>query len=198
MKYQVGNKVKVRNDLTCHMEYGCRIVTKEMCDMKGKTVTIKEALDYYYLIEEDKGYWMWTDEMFEPVDRELTAEEAIKIYAEICGSNAFCEKCAIRQLRIETPGGASYSNCYEFCQKNTGKVVEVLKQWSEDHKKEEIKVRDKMYCRIVDGDGSTVYTEEVPDKGSLSDAATEVLKKYCSKHDGDYFAVCENRWEVVK
>lgn len=198
MKYQVGNKVKVRNDLTCYREYGCRIVIKEMCAMKGKTVTIKEALDYHYLIEEDKGYWMWTDEMFEPVDRELTAEEAIKIQAEICNSDKSCEGCTFNQIRKGNFRGKSYCSCVEFRLKNPDKVVEVLKQWSEDHKKEEIKVREKMYCRIVDSDGSTVYTEAVPDKGSLSDAATKILKKYCSEHDGDYFAVYENRWEVVK
>ena len=82
--------------------------------------------------------------------------------------------------------------------KNPDKVIEVIKQWLEGEKKEEIKVRDKMYCRIVDSDGSTVYTEAVPDECSLSDIATEVLKKYCSEHDGDYFAIYENRWEVVK
>ncbi len=194
MKYQVGNKVKVRNDLTCYREYGCRIATKEMCAMKGKTVTIKEALDYHYLIEEDKGYWMWTDEMFEPVDRELTAEEAIKIQAKICNRVKSCGDCAFNQLRK----GKFYRSCAEFRLKNSDKVIEVIKQWLECEKKKEIKVRDKMYCRIVDSDGSTVYTEAVPDECSLSDIATEVLKKYCSKHDGDYFAVCENRLEVVK
>lgn len=194
MKYQVGNKVKVRNDLTCYREYGCRIATKEMCAMKGKTVTIKEALDYHYLIEEDKGYWMWTDEMFEPVDRELTAEEAIKIQAKICNSVKSCQDCAFNQLRK----GKFYSSCAEFRLKNSDKLIEVIKQQLEGEKKKEIKVCDKMYCRIVDSDGSTVYTEAVPDECSLSDTATEVLKKYCSKHDGDYFAVCENRFEVVK
>lgn len=74
-KFQIGDKVTVRSDLELNTTYGMEgnpyvdIAVNEMVDFAGKTVTIKEV-DYHdgnlsYEIEEDKGAWSWTDEMFE-------------------------------------------------------------------------------------------------------------------------------------
>lgn len=67
-KYKVGDKVKVRSDLKHLAKYGGVGVLKQMCDLRGKTVTIKNAvttgsgLNVYDI---DESYWYWTDEMFE-------------------------------------------------------------------------------------------------------------------------------------
>lgn len=68
-KYKVGDKVRVRSDLTngkrYYMENSERgdIATNDMVSFAGKVVTIKDASMFGYHLEEDT--WHWTDEMFE-------------------------------------------------------------------------------------------------------------------------------------
>jgi len=73
MKYKVGDKVKVREDLVVGHSYGTDSFMSEMCDMRGKVVTIEHISDSThnptweadeYQIEEQADWW-WTDEMFE-------------------------------------------------------------------------------------------------------------------------------------
>lgn len=72
MKYKVGDKVKVRDDLTVNNNYGGNVYCGNMPFFKGKTVTIEAVTDLkydkHYLITEDNGVYYWTDEMFEDVD----------------------------------------------------------------------------------------------------------------------------------
>ena len=80
MKYKVGDKVRVREDLNIDEMYGALDVVDEM--LKKKIVTIKSVHNGYYKIVEDD--YQWIDEMFEGlVEDELTAEEAIRIHAEM-------------------------------------------------------------------------------------------------------------------
>lgn len=68
MKYKVGDKVKVREDLEQKL-YGGFFVTQEMLELKGKEVTITEINKSGF--SGRCGYrvgglsWHWTDEMFE-------------------------------------------------------------------------------------------------------------------------------------
>ena len=81
MKYKVGDKVRVRRDLETAVMYGVLCVVDEM--LKKKIVTIKSVRDGYYKVVEDD--YKWTDEMLEGlVEDELTAEEAIKVLADMC------------------------------------------------------------------------------------------------------------------
>lgn len=77
MKYKVGDKVRVREDLSTDKRYdGCN-VTPSMTVFLGKTVTIhkvREAINRYE-IEEDYEKWNWTDGMFEPLESENSADE---------------------------------------------------------------------------------------------------------------------------
>lgn len=59
MKYKVGDKVRVREDLSIDEGYGFLYATDEM--IKKKTVTIAYVYDGYYGIKED--VFMWTDEL---------------------------------------------------------------------------------------------------------------------------------------
>lgn len=66
MKYKVGDKVKVREDLDENVEYGYEEATEEMLAFRGKVVTIEKIMfDREYIILEDIKKWYWTDEMFE-------------------------------------------------------------------------------------------------------------------------------------
>lgn len=78
MKYKVGDKVRVRENLSAWKEYdnGC-YVTPSMTVFLGKTVTIHKVCEDInrYTIEEDYGAWNWTDSMFEPLESENPADE---------------------------------------------------------------------------------------------------------------------------
>lgn len=191
MKYKVGDKVRVRSDLQINRSYGAYTFVSEMSDYKGSVVAISEAYLTCYCIEEDKGIWKWTDEMFEGLaEEELTAEEATKILGEICCENKCYNGCPIGKARGKM-------SCHFFRRDKTEEVLEILKRWKKDHEKKEVEVESKLYCRIIDGgDGSTVHSEALQDGINLNDEIKEILAKYCSEHVGDYFAVYENRWMV--
>ena len=61
MKYKVGDRVKVRSDLTLSELYDGYCVLDEM--IKKNIVTITFVHNDYYEIKEDAFYW--TDKMFE-------------------------------------------------------------------------------------------------------------------------------------
>ena len=64
MKYKVGDRVKVREDLVVEDTYGGFTFNEFMDNMKGLFVTIEAVRKKtYYLIEENN--FCWTDEMFE-------------------------------------------------------------------------------------------------------------------------------------
>lgn len=71
MKYKIGDKVRVRDDLRLgevyKMDNGTDYdsVVFEMLKLKGKEVTISTYTDSNkYLVSEDRDCWNWTDEMF--------------------------------------------------------------------------------------------------------------------------------------
>lgn len=75
MKYKVGDKVRVRNDLELyektyymedHVEHNS--VTISMLEYCGQVVTIREIYDKQYKI--DGSIFRWTDEMFEGLAEE--------------------------------------------------------------------------------------------------------------------------------
>lgn len=69
MKYKVGDKVKVREDLIDCETYDEINYVSDMDEWKGKIVTISYANDNYYEIAEDNqtDKWMWSAEMFEDI-----------------------------------------------------------------------------------------------------------------------------------
>ena len=69
MKYKVGDKVRVREDLVADQWYGNEIVVSGMTRLKGKIVTISKVRYDKYEIEEDNKIWWWTDEMFLPITK---------------------------------------------------------------------------------------------------------------------------------
>lgn len=78
MKYKVGDKVKVREDLKPNEYYDGIRFDGNMQKMKGKTVTIEKVFP-------DKSYWIeeygfiWSDEMLEDVEEENTISEEMTI-----------------------------------------------------------------------------------------------------------------------
>lgn len=77
MKYKIGDKVVVREDLRRNREYSMEsdidnsnTVTDEMMKLRGKVVTVTDVSENgQYVINNQEGRFsfLWTDEMFEGV-----------------------------------------------------------------------------------------------------------------------------------
>lgn len=188
MRYKVGDKVRVRSDLNVNLDCSPTVVEEMLCKA-GDIVTISAVNDNNYRIDGFRYYW--TDEMFEPVEEELTAEEAIKIQAEMC-NGIMCEDCAIEKLRYD-----SHCNCVEYRSKNPDKVIEILKLWKKDHEKKEVETEFVNIVRVIEDTGKVkrcVYEEDVTEV--KEEAMKRVLKEYCKEHDGKFFTVYEEICQV--
>ncbi len=184
MKYKVGDKVRVISILKAGEKYGDKKFTKCMEKYRGEVVTISKVYCNRYFIKEDYEGWYWTDEMFEPVE-EMSAEEAIKIQAEMCRS-IMCKDCVIDRLRCD-----SHCECAEYRSKNPDKVLEIIKQWKKDHEKKEVETERAIMVRVLVGNdcnGKCVHEEEVPSGETWERAQERVLKEYCENHEGKYIS----------
>lgn len=89
MKYKVGDKVKIREDLVADEEYGEINYISDMDKWKGKIVTISFADNdnNCYGIAEDTEGWNWSAEMFEDVsENEIKARTVdVGYYLKFCG-----------------------------------------------------------------------------------------------------------------
>lgn len=188
MKYKVGDKVKVRSDLKAYEIYGSNMLTKSMEKFAGKTVTISGVGITSYAIEEMEVAY-WTDEMLEPVE-EMSAEEAIKLSGKMCSSSA-CYECPVFKSRKK------YGEmCNVFKKEHAEEYLEILKQWKADHEKKPIETENVMYIVVMDEKRNVVYEEKTNEAVITSTMKEEVLKKYCTEHDGKYYAISERRCAV--
>ena len=72
MKYKVGDKVRIREDLIVYKEYGKNVYTHEMEEYKGKTAYITDTCCESYELDVDNGAWSWTDEMLESINKNVS------------------------------------------------------------------------------------------------------------------------------
>lgn len=78
MKYKVGDKVKIREDLEVGKEYNDCTFIIDMEKYKGKMATITYIYsDDSYDIDLDDGNWFWTDEMLEDCNTPMTVEDLL-------------------------------------------------------------------------------------------------------------------------
>lgn len=90
MKYKVGDKVKIREDLKVGKDYNDCTFIVDMEKYKGKIATIKYSYsDDSYEIDLDGGTWFWTDDMLENENNVLNISESqtvdIGYYLAYCG-----------------------------------------------------------------------------------------------------------------
>ena len=67
MKFKVGDKVRVRENLEVGKDYGDYNVVEDMKKYEGKEFIIDEVMKHYYRLK-DENWYSWTDEMLEPVE----------------------------------------------------------------------------------------------------------------------------------
>lgn len=184
MKYKVGDKIKIiEGTIGCLGARGkIGIVTN-----KKSNNGLGNGREGFNVECSDGEIWrIGFESECELLEEELTAEEAIKIQAEMCRS-IMCKDCAIDRLRCDLCCG-----CDEFRSKNPDKVLETIKQWKKDHEKKEVEVTQKIYCLVMDEERKVVHEEEIGN----SDSCMDVLKNYCENHDGKFFSLMEFRYEV--
>lgn len=188
MKYKVGDKVRIREDLVMGGNYGGSVAVDDMVDMGGNVVTIGRVGEVHgYYIEEDPDDYCWTDEMFEPVE-EMSAEEAISLQRKICREND-CTTCPIQKI-------PDCGDCEEYMIEHPEEVVKALKQWKADHEKKPIETEFAYVVRVIEDTGKVkrcVYEEDfTEEKGEkIRIVMKRVLEEYCKEHEGKFFTVYE-------
>lgn len=196
MKYKIGDKVRVRENLPLYIKAHCvSAFSPEILKYNGMIVTVSEVKKDQYKIEEDKGFYDWYEDMLEPVE-EMSAEEALKTYAEICSTYHFCDGCPIGDGDVKDP-----KECNTILSECTEDTLLRLKQWKADHEKKPIQTENAWFILIMDTNRKIVHEEklDVPCDGTFNlDYEQRVaLKRYCNEHDGKFIAVREFR-SVVK
>ena len=181
MKFKVGDKIKiVRATSGC---YGA----------EGKIGTVTNERSTDGLFKRDNGFnvdcgngHVWRigfESECELLDK-LTAEEAIKIQAEMCRSMNSCADCPIYK-----EGGYC---CDSFRVENPEKVVEIIKQWKKDHEKKEIETEIVYLIRVMkeEGDSDTcIYDCEIDaNKEKIDKKLDELTKRYCEENGGKIYA----------
>ncbi len=181
MKYKIGDKVRVIKATSGCMgaEGSIGVVT----DKKNTDGLLDYSDGFNIELKNGKIWRIGFESVCEPVEEELTAEEAIKIQAEMC--SVPCRKCPISKER------GAYE-CRTFRAEHPDKVLEILKQRKKEHEKKEVEVTQKIYCLVMDEERKVVHEEEIGN----SDSCMDVLKNYCGNHDGKFFSLMEFRYEV--
>ena len=187
MKYKIGDKVRVIKATSGCM--GAEGLIGVVTDKKSTDGLLDYRDGFNIELKNGKIWRIGFESVCEPVEDELTAEEAIKIQAEIC-SSTMCKDCEIEKLRY-----GSYCNCIEFRSKNPEKVIEILKQRKKEHEKKPIETESVGIVRVIEDTGDIkkcVYEEELTERENPMNAKERVLKEYCQNHAGKFFTVFES------
>ena len=185
MKFKVGDKIKI-----VRATFGCR-------GAEGKigTVTNEHSTNGLECYEEgfnvdcsNGNIWRIGFESECELLDELTAEEAIKIQAEMCRSMSSCAVCPIYKEK------GDYI-CDSFRMANSKKVVEILKQRKAYYKKKPIETEIVYLIRVMkeEGDSETcIYAYEIDVKKEKVDKKIdELVKQYYEENGGKIYAKCE-------
>ncbi len=202
MRYKVGDRVKIKEDLVAGETYGGIALLEGAREYIGKEATVTRVRDTCCWTDIDNSMRAWTEEMLAPVNEmlepveemnmveEMSAVEAIKLHAELCIKSHACYDCPIYEAKKEVN-----LECNKFQTKYPEKIIEILKQWKADHEKKPIETEFANIVRVIEDTGDTkkcVYEEEIPYSEDLEEAQVRVLKEYCENHDGKFIAVMEN------
>ncbi len=185
MKFKVGDKIKIVRAI-----FGC-----SGAEGKIGTVTNEHSTNGLECYEEgfnvDCGnghIWRIGFESECELLDELTAEEAIKIQAEMCRSMSSCAVCPIYKEK------GDYI-CDSFRMANSEKVVEILKQWKAEHKKKPIETEIVYLIRVMkeEGDSETcIYAYEIDaNKEKIDEKMDELVKQYYEENGGKIYAKFE-------
>lgn len=144
MKYNIRDKVRVREDLEIGKKYGNCCFVESMGKLRGKVAEIDKVFggqgsSIWYCIKEDEYKYSWAEEMLEPVEPVITnfdkVKEEIKIEDIECGG--ICG--VINRMKGE-------KNCID---RTCVECIEWLKQPYGEIKKEILDKEEKEYLSFV-------------------------------------------------
>lgn len=190
MEYRVGDRVKIKGNLIVGKTYGGLYLHDGAGRHIGEETIVTKVEKDHYRLAVDNSSRIWTKEMLESVE-EMSAEEALKTYTEFCSEHS-CNDCPIQNL------DTTYY-CPDIRKEYPEDVVKVLKQWKADHEKKPIKTKWVWYVKIIEADTHLLKHEELLKTDfsiPMDKKKEEILKKYCSEHDGKYYATDERRCVV--
>ena len=129
-------------------------------------------------------------EEFDPVE-EMSAVEATRLLGRMCSESGCYIDCPIGK-------GKGKKTCQDFRKDNPEETLEILKQWKKGHEKKDVETEFTWCVLIIEADTHTLKHEEKVGTGfkSIDAKKAEILKKYCSEHDGKYYAISERRCVV--
>ena len=184
MKYKVGDKVRVIKATSECMgaEGSIGVVT----DKKNTDGLLDYRNGFNIELKNGKIWRIGFESVCEPVEDELTAEEAIRLRCEMCDGRS-CNDC-----KLSSRNNGTGAECNVLGKNHPERYIEILKQFKKDHEKKEVEVTQKIYCLVVDEKRKVVHEEEIGN----SDSCMDVLKNYCENHDGKFFSIMEFRYEV--
>ena len=110
MKFKVGDKVRIREELKVENVYDCFRFTGGMRQYKNKIATITNLynpdgdLCYFYDLDIDNNRFCWTDEMLKPVQEDVIEykNKIYDVYKEIdCDNNKFNKVLQLKEVKEE-------------------------------------------------------------------------------------------------
>ena len=127
---------------------------------------------------------------------ELSAEEALLAYDQMCNENYYCNDCPIYEILGR--------ECTHEMDGHITEIVDAIKRWKAEHEKKEPEIetewfwqgrifkveKDGSYYQIKDGTG--FYDTGCEYQESAEEYMSDILKEYCKTHDGDFIAVVEH------
>lgn len=188
MKYKVGDKVRVIKATSGCMgaEGSIGVVT----DKKNTDGLLDYRNGFNIELKNGKIWRIGFESVCEPVEDELTAEEAIRLKCEMCESIS-CSEC-----KFSKHNNGEDIFCNKFLKKYPEQVVEILKQWRKDHEKKVVEVEFACIVRVIEDTGfrrRCVYEEDVTEvkDETFKMSMKRVLEEYCKEHEGKFFTVYE-------
>ena len=149
------------------------------------------------VFREDDIYWTGDSENHTEFsdliipESELSAEDALLAYDQMCRENYCCNDCPIY--------GIVGDECTHKMDGHISEIMDAIKKWKAEHEKKEPEIETVDICRIIeilpDGRKRCVHEEdiksELPFGGDERQKVEEILKRYCMEHDGNFIAVHE-------
>ena len=126
-------------------------------------------------------------------DPELSAEEALLAYDQMCKENYCCNDCPIY--------GILGHECAHKMDGHITEIVDAIEKWKADREKNDSEVEKKEpkietvdICQIIEilPDGSRKCVHEEDMNSQTIAEREDILKRYCMEHDGEFVAVRES------